>query len=376
LKNMALSRIAAVSALALLLAIAIPASGFAQMGPSVQAGRGDPTAQNDYKVMKWALPTLNDTQVLQLLDEIEYSCSSYGVDFNFGLAVVAAEASIGNKTSYTRKRSWDFVQLMTKASDTAYPPVTRDLKIALSSLAELIHTEKDTESILRAYWADPERGYNMDTVDEFMKRVSQKWLLLQGKDEKQAQQNYIRQVEKFPTKGESDLNFSISEMPNLNKQLVKYAVEPQYADVAQHYNSKLSEQDAALIARAVLTFATKADVDPRLVMAVIAAESRFKPRAVSKAGAMGLAQLMPATARSHGIRDAFDPVQNIYVCVKYLEREMNRWESRSDWLDLVLASYNAGPGAVKKYGGVPPYSETRSYVRIVKNYYYQLRGSR
>lgn len=376
MKNMALSRTAAAAALALLLAITISAPCFAQMGPSVQAGRKDPTAQNDFKVLKWALPTLNDSQVLQLLDEIEYSSSSYGVDFNFGLAVIAAEASFGNKTAYTRKRSWDFVQLMTKAPATTYPPVTRDLKIALSSLAELIQTEKDTASVLRAYWADDARGYNTDTLDEFLKRVSQKWALLQGEDEKKAQQNYIRQVEKYPTKGESDLNFSINEMPNLNKQLVKYTVEPQYADVAQFYNSRLSEQDAALIARAVLTFSTKADVDPRLVMAVIAAESRFKPRAVSKAGAMGLAQLMPATARSHGIRDAFDPVQNVYVCVKYLEREMNRWKSRSDWLDLVLASYNAGPGAVKKYGGVPPYSETRSYVRIVKNYYYQLRGNR
>jgi hypothetical protein len=372
---MALSRIAAASALALLLAIAISSSSFAQMGPSVQAGRGDPTAQNDFKVLKWALPTLNDTQVCQLLDEIEYTCSSNNVDFNFGLAVIAAEASFGNKTAYSRKRNWDLVELMTKSATVTYPPVTRDLKNALSSVAELINTEKDTPSILRAYWADDVRGYNTDTVDEFMKRVSQKWLLLKGEDEKKVQQNYIRQVEKFPTMGESDLNFSISEMPNLNKQLVKYSVEPQYADVAQFYNSRLSEQDAALIARAVLTFATQAEVDPRLVMAVIAAESRFKPRAVSKAGAMGLAQLMPATARSHGIRDAFDPVQNVYVCVKYLDREMDRWGSRSDWLDLVLASYNAGPGAVKKYGGVPPYSETRSYVRIVKNYYYQLRGS-
>jgi soluble lytic murein transglycosylase-like protein len=112
------------------------------------------------------------------------------------------------------------------------------------------------------------------------------------------------------------------------------------------------------------------------VMAVIAAESRFKPRAVSKAGAMGLAQLMPATARGHGIRDAFDPVQNVYVCVKYIERETNRWKGRSNWLDLVLASYNAGPGAVKKYGGVPPYSETRSYISVVKGYYYQLQGTR
>ncbi len=81
---------------------------------------------------------------------------------------------------------------------------------------------------------------------------------------------------------------------------------------------------------------------------------------------------MPATARSHGIKDAFDPIQNLYACVKYLEREMYRWEGNSDWLALVAASYNAGPGAVMKYNGVPPYQETKNFVHTVRKYYKEL----
>jgi len=164
-------------------------------------------------------------------------------------------------------------------------------------------------------------------------------------------------------------------MPNLNAQLVRYDVEDQYRQAVLYFNPKLTDNEASLIARSILTFSMQASgVDPRLVVAVIAAESRFRPRAVSKKGAMGLGQLMPATVRSHGIRDPFDPVQNIYVTVKYLEREANRWGNRRNWLDLVLASYNAGAGAVSKYGGVPPYNETIGFVRTVKRYYHQMVG--
>jgi soluble lytic murein transglycosylase-like protein len=87
---------------------------------------------------------------------------------------------------------------------------------------------------------------------------------------------------------------------------------------------------------------------------------------------MGLGQLMPATARSHGIKDPFDPVQNLYGCVKYLEREVHRWSGAPNMVDLIAASYNAGAGAVKKYNGVPPYNETRGFVKTVKKYYVQL----
>jgi len=352
-------------------------SARAQIQATAEATKSGQTARTDFKAIKWALPTLADEQVLDLLGEIEYQSYRYNVDYRFAVAVIASEASFPGRIAVGRKRNIDLARIMTKSgAGGGYPAVVDDLPNALSTLATMLRTEDTTELALREYWADTSISYNTDTVSEFVKRVGEKYALLEGMSEQQAQQNYLREIQKFPAKS-GEPAFSISQMPNLNKQLVKYDVEPMYAEVAQYFNSRLSEAEAALIARSVLSFSMQTDtVDPRLVMALIAAESRFNPRAVSKKGAMGLAQLMPATARSHGIRDAFDPVQNVYVCVKYLEREIRRWRGSKNWLDLVLASYNAGSGAVKKYGGVPPYAETRSFVAVVKSYYNQLRGGR
>ncbi len=336
------------------------------------------TKSVDFKVVKWALPTLGDNDVLDVLADIEYESYRYGVNYEFAVAVVAAEASFTNRIAVGRKRNVDIARLMTKSGGRApYPSVTDDLANALSTLDDMLRTEESTEVALREYWADSARDYNTDTVAEFIRRVGEKYALMEGFSEQEAQENYLREIQQFPSKGAEDIPFNVNEMPNLTKQLVRYDVEPQYSDVARYFNPNLTDDEASKIARSVLTFSMQTDtVDPRLVMALIAAESRFRPRAVSKKGAMGLAQLMPATVKSHGIRDAFDPIQNVYVCVKYLEREIDRWGGRSNWLDLVLASYNAGSGAVRKYGGVPPYSETKSFVHITKKYYNELRGNR
>lgn len=103
------------------------------------------------------------------------------------------------------------------------------------------------------------------------------------------------------------------------------------------------------------------------VRAVIHTESRYNPRAVSRAGAMGLMQLMPSTAKFLGVPQPFDPRQNIYGGCKLLRLLANRFNGD---MVLVAAGYNAGAGAVQKYGGVPPYVETRAYVKGVLRRYY------
>ncbi len=108
--------------------------------------------------------------------------------------------------------------------------------------------------------------------------------------------------------------------------------------------------------------ATEQGLEPDLVRAVIQAESAFNPRAVSVKGAMGLMQLMPATARQFGVTDPFHPEQNIRAGVAYLRQLMDLYESD---VHLALAAYNAGPGAVQRYSGIPPYRETQDYVKKI-----------
>ena len=108
-------------------------------------------------------------------------------------------------------------------------------------------------------------------------------------------------------------------------------------------------------------------IDPYLVFLVIEKESRFRPRALSPKGAMGLMQLMPGTARRLGVRRPFDPSENIRAGTQYMRELMDMFGGK---VDLVLASYNAGEGAVLKYGrNVPPYRETRDYVKTIGKRY-------
>lgn len=109
-----------------------------------------------------------------------------------------------------------------------------------------------------------------------------------------------------------------------------------------------------------------------LIHAVVQAESAYNPRAVSSKGAVGLMQLMPATARRYGVRDRRDPAQNLAGGVRYLRDLMLRFRN----VRLALAAYNAGESAVRKYGNrIPPYPETRHYVRKVVRFYRQRRKS-
>lgn len=144
---------------------------------------------------------------------------------------------------------------------------------------------------------------------------------------------------------------------------------PHYKAAAKFFNPNLTDEQAEVFAGAILRFSIRNGIDPRLVVAVIACESSFRPDAVGKKGEIGLGQLKPETAAGLGV-DPYDPIQNIDGCVRYLRLQLDRFGS----LELALAAYNAGPTAVSKAGGIPQNNITPRYVQKVLALYRKLCG--
>lgn len=150
---------------------------------------------------------------------------------------------------------------------------------------------------------------------------------------------------------------------------IKEIFQP-YKKAIARFNPRLKDDQLDTITSSVLTFSWRYQVDPRLVVAIILTESGFKPNATSPVGAMGLGQLMPGTARGMGVSNAYDPVQNIEASTRLIHGHLDKYGD----IALALSAYNAGPGAVRKYGGVPPYRETRNYIQKVTALYKALCG--
>jgi soluble lytic murein transglycosylase-like protein len=154
------------------------------------------------------------------------------------------------------------------------------------------------------------------------------------------------------------------------------------AEVSQYYTHESAQSANARIISAnarghqaspeeidasIVMAAARHNVDPNLVRAVVKVESNFNSNAVSRKGAMGLMQLMPSTARSLNVKNPFDPAQNVDAGVRHLKQLL---ENYGGDVNLTLAAYNAGSGAVARSAGVPRYAETQNYVRRITNLYY------
>jgi hypothetical protein len=145
------------------------------------------------------------------------------------------------------------------------------------------------------------------------------------------------------------------EVPYIDLDAAKTA-EPEAATPAEPDEALL---DGTPYGEIIASVSEAQGVNPLLVRALIQVESKFRPTARSRKGAMGLMQLMPSTAREYNVRNPFEPKANIEAGIKHLKSLIERFGSS---LELGLAAYNAGPGAVEKFNGVPPYRETRDYV--------------
>ncbi len=147
--------------------------------------------------------------------------------------------------------------------------------------------------------------------------------------------------------------------------------ESSYAAVMRTINPRLPLEKARAYARSVMADAWRTHLDPRFIMSIVTVESRWRANAVSRAGARGLGQLMPRTAATLGV-NAWNASDNLRGTSAYLRTLMNHFAGRPNATKLAIAGYNAGPKAVERFHGVPPYTETRNYVVRVLRVWKQL----
>jgi soluble lytic murein transglycosylase-like protein len=147
--------------------------------------------------------------------------------------------------------------------------------------------------------------------------------------------------------------------------------ESGYAAVLRTINPKLPLQKARAYARSVLADAWRTHLDPRFIMSIVTVESMWRSNALSRVGARGLGQLMPHTAALLGV-NAWNPAENLRGTSSYLKTLMDHFAGKPNATKLAIAGYNAGPKAVERYHGVPPYTETRNYVVRVLHVWKQL----
>ncbi len=187
-------------------------------------------------------------------------------------------------------------------------------------------------------------------------------------DEKMAKANRIENIAENEPKEINPAKKSFEEIIEQEKDRLSPLQK-----AALNLKSKIDlKSQSTNVDEIIQVFADKYNVDSDFIKAIIQQESGFNANAKSKKGAMGLMQLMPATAKSLGVVDAFNPTENIEGGVKYFKGLLDRFDNDER---LALAAYNAGPNAVKRYGGIPPYKETQNYVNSIMSAYNKIKGA-
>jgi len=159
----------------------------------------------------------------------------------------------------------------------------------------------------------------------------------------------------------------LNRIQEIREKFVELTTRTGYASFQQILNNAIKERKGDYpFSEIIDTYSKKYGVDPNLVTSIIKAESNFNPNAVSKAGAAGLMQLMPETAKALGITNIFEPKENIEGGIRYLKRLLDEFNQN---LPLALAAYNAGPELVKEINDIPSIDETKNYVEKVLKFY-------
>ena len=193
-------------------------------------------------------------------------------------------------------------------------------------------------------------------MNNYVNNLNAQWYPVEKKDVQTS--NSSTQIQSFDKVLKSTAGVKFGDLLTNPTTRVNANLYTQKADSLKDSKDITREQ----IKNIVFRMSQKHGVDEKLVNALIKQESGFNPNAKSRVGAMGLMQLMPATAKGLGVTNPMDPEQNVEGGVKYLKSMLNRYNGN---IILALAAYNAGPGAVDKYDGVPPYKETQNYVKSI-----------